>query len=84
MLRSGDTAAALLSGEGLPDATAIQQGIDSTPEGTQHCLGVTLSASDTAQVLVAQRTPDGEVTTFQQTVTLAKTEGGAWMVTSLR
>jgi hypothetical protein len=81
--RSGEAAAALLAGEGLPGAATIQQGIDTIPAGTEHCLGVTLSGPASAQVLVAQRTPDGEVTTFQQSLTLAQAWDGTWVITSL-
>jgi len=81
--RSGAAAAALLAGDGLPSAEQIQQGIDTIPAGTQHCLGVTLSSPASAQVLVAQRTPDGTLTTFKQTVTFTQSESGSWVITSL-
>ncbi|MCW4353404.1 hypothetical protein ONR57_08855 [Hoyosella sp. YIM 151337] len=82
--RDGESAARVLAPESGITAEGVQEGINSIPEGTQHCVEIILTGESTADVLVTQMAPGGAVDLFSSTITARQTDGGAWRLTSIR
>ncbi|WP_433578065.1 hypothetical protein [Nocardia brasiliensis] len=76
--RSGAQARAFVApdAENVSSAEIIQGGINAeVPVGTKHCLRITEVASDTFDVDLTQRKPDGTETIYHQTITTAVRDG---------
>ncbi|MFE3229833.1 hypothetical protein [Nocardia sp. NPDC059228] len=72
----------------VPDAPAIQSGIDSVPTGTRYCVHITKSDSDTSgntwNVSLSEQFPDDKAPmTWPQLIT-TRTEGGRVLITAIR
>ncbi|QIS01859.1 hypothetical protein F5X71_05585 [Nocardia brasiliensis] len=76
--RSGAQARAFVApdAENVSSAEIIQGGINAeVPVGTKHCLRITEVASDTFDVDLTQRKPDGTETIYHQTITTVVRDG---------
>lgn len=82
--RDGEAAARVLAPESGITAAGVQEGISSIPEGTEHCVEITLTGDSTADVLITQMAPDGAATLFTSAVTARQAESGEWRITSIR
>ncbi|MFC9837624.1 hypothetical protein ACFVKB_28015 [Rhodococcus sp. NPDC127530] len=63
----------------LGSAETIQGGIDSVPEGTEHCLAITESEPGRYAVTLSELRPDGSTKKYQQVVTTADRDGRTYI-----
>lgn len=83
--RSGQAARSLATSEAsVPDAGAIQRGIDRVPAGTRYCVQITpeQTQSGTVRVALTEQYPGGDPQTFTQRITTRTTSGG-WRITGI-
>ncbi|WP_223885300.1 hypothetical protein [Nocardia colli] len=76
--RSGERARRFVApdAENVSPADVIQAGIDTeVPVGTKHCLRISEVGSDTFNVDLTQRKPDGTETIYHQTITTVIRDG---------
>ncbi|MFB8273998.1 hypothetical protein [Nocardia colli] len=76
--RSGERARQFVApdAENVSPADVIQAGIDTeVPVGTKHCLRISEVGSDTFNVDLTQRKPDGTETIYHQTITTVVRDG---------
>ncbi|MFC9895699.1 hypothetical protein ACFVMC_18600 [Nocardia sp. NPDC127579] len=84
--RSAEKARALIA----PDAAvssieALQQGIDSVPTGTTHCVAVTESAFVGQYiVVVTEHRPDGHAFTYNAQLVVTERNGGKTLITAIK
>ncbi|MEU8897569.1 hypothetical protein [Nocardia sp. NPDC048505] len=84
--RSAEKARALVA----PDAAvssiaALQQGIDSVPAGTTHCVAVTESAFVGQYiVVVTEHRPDGNAFTYNAQLVVTERNGGKTLITAIK
>ncbi|MFZ2173348.1 MAG: hypothetical protein WAW17_04815 [Rhodococcus sp. (in: high G+C Gram-positive bacteria)] len=82
-LRSGTKAREVVTSDATVNtAEAIQAGIDSTPEGTEHCLAITRIEAGRYAVTLSERRPDGSEQKYEQVVTTTD-RGGRTLITSI-
>lgn len=80
--RSGDQVRALVLPESLvSSAESIQQGIDTIPPDTVHCLTITQQQPTHYLVDVFERRPSGETQTYRQNVTTVDRHGRTFIDT---
>ncbi|TQC40011.1 hypothetical protein EEB14_57065 [Rhodococcus sp. WS4] len=78
--RSGAKARAVVTPDALLEsAETIQGGIDSVPEGTEHCLAVTETAPGRYAVTLSELRPDGSTKKYEQVVTTADRDGRTYI-----
>ena len=78
--RSGAKARAVVTPEApVGSAETIQGGIDSVPQGTEHCLAVTETAPGRYAVTLSELRPDGSTKKYEQVVTTADRDGRTYI-----
>ena len=83
LLRSGESVRELMAPDApLPDAAMIQQGIDTVPLGTTHCLEVTAIGPNTYSAQITEVRPDRR-NEFKQRITTTTAEDGRVMIRSI-
>jgi hypothetical protein len=83
LLRDGGAARELMASDAsLPSAAVIQQGIDSVPLGTTHCLEVTAIGPDTYSAQITEVRPDRR-NEFKQRITTTTAEDGRVLIRSI-
>lgn len=83
LLRSGESVRELMAPDAsLPDAAMIQQGIDTVPLGTTHCLEVTSIGPNTYSAQITEVRPDRR-NEFKQRITTTTAEDGRVMIRSI-
>lgn len=83
LLRSGEAVRELMATDApLPDAAMIQQGIDTVPLGTTHCLEVTAIGPNTYSAQITEVRPDRR-NEFKQRITTTTAEDGRVMIRSI-
>ncbi|MEE2061761.1 hypothetical protein [Rhodococcus artemisiae] len=83
LLRDGGAARELMASDAsLPNAAAIQQGIDSVPLGTTHCLEVTAIGPDTYSAQITEVRPDRR-NEFKQRITTTTAPDGRVLIRSI-
>lgn len=83
LLRDGSAARELMAPDAaLPTAAAIQQGIDSVPLGTTHCLKVTAIGPDTYSAQITEVRPDRR-NEFKQRITTTTAPDGRVLIRSI-
>lgn len=60
-------------------AETIQGGIDSVPEGTEHCLAITETEPGRYAVTLSELRPDGSAKKYEQVVTTADRDGRTYI-----
>ncbi|MFE2999302.1 hypothetical protein ACFXG4_30375 [Nocardia sp. NPDC059246] len=74
--RSGTKAREVTTAEAaVPPAQAIQQGIDSVPRGTTHCVTITPAGVDAYAVDLTETRPDTGTSLYRQTITITHRDG---------
>lgn len=74
--RSGTKAREVTTAEAaVPPAQAIQQGIDTVPRGTTHCVTITPTGLDTYAIDLTETRPDTGTTVYRQTITTTHRDG---------
>ncbi|WP_080512494.1 hypothetical protein [Rhodococcus opacus] len=63
----------------LGSAEMIQRGIDSVPEGTEHCLAITETEPGRYAVTLSELRPDGSTKRYEQVVTTADRDGRTYI-----
>ncbi|MGW0021613.1 hypothetical protein ACWDUD_25135 [Rhodococcus sp. NPDC003382] len=83
LLRSGESVRELMAPDApLPDAATIQQGIDTVPLGTTHCLEVTAIGPNAYSAQITEVRPDRR-SEFKQRITTTTAEDGRVMIRSI-
>lgn len=83
LLRDGGAARELMASDAsLPSAAVIQQGIDSVPLGTTHCLEVTAIGPDTYSAQITEVRPDRR-NELKQRITTTTAEDGRVLIRSI-
>lgn len=83
LLRSGESVRELMAPDApLPEAAMIQQGIDTVPLGTTHCLEVTAIGPNTYSAQITEVRPDRR-NEFKQRITTTTAEDGRVMIRSI-
>lgn len=83
LLRSGPAVRELMAPDApLPDAATIQQGIDTVPLGTTHCLEVTTIGPNTYSAQITEVRPDRPYE-FKQRITTTTAEDGRVLIRSI-
>ena len=83
LLRSGESVRVLMAPDApLPEAAMIQQGIDTVPLGTTHCLEVTAIGPNTYSAQITEVRPDRR-NEFKQRITTTTAEDGRVMIRSI-
>ncbi|MBC2641120.1 MULTISPECIES: hypothetical protein [unclassified Rhodococcus (in: high G+C Gram-positive bacteria)] len=78
--RSGAKARVVVAPDApVGSADTIQGGIDSVPEGTEHCLAITETAPARYAVTLSELRPDGSTTRYEQVVTTAERDGRTYI-----
>lgn len=65
----------------ITDLDALQEGIDSVPEGTTHCLRIVSDGEGEAAVELTETTPDDKETVYKQHVSTTREAGEVRIVT---
>lgn len=83
LLRSGESVRELMAPDApLPDAAMIQQGIDTVPLGTTHCLEVTAIGPNIYSAQITEVRPDRR-NEFKQRITTTTAEDGRVMIRAI-
>ncbi|MCQ4119486.1 hypothetical protein [Rhodococcus tibetensis] len=78
--RSGAKAREVVTADApMGSAEAIQRGIDSLPEGTEHCLAITSTEPGRYAVTLTEQRPDGSTHQYQQVVTTTDHDGRTYI-----
>ena len=74
--RSGEKARSFVAPDGaVLQAPQIQDGINTVPAGSTHCLAITSTGGDRYTVQLTERRPDGTTTVYKQVVTTVARDG---------
>ncbi|MEV0246695.1 hypothetical protein AB0H76_08920 [Nocardia sp. NPDC050712] len=84
--RSAEKAHALVASDAaVSSVAALQQGIDSVPAGTTHCVAVTESAFVGQYiVVVTEHRPDGGAFTYNAQLVVTERNGGKTLITAIK
>ncbi|GAB2632060.1 hypothetical protein [Nocardia goodfellowii] len=84
--RSAEKARALVASDAaVSSVAALQQGIDSVPAGTTHCVAVTESAFVGQYiVVVTEHRPDGNAFTYNAQLVVTERNGGKTLITAIK